>query len=255
MRLLGSFIIAISMYSRIPMPRISWTKERMEYVMCFFPFVGVALGTLYLVWGAIYERLGGSLLWYAAVGTVLPILLTGGIHMDGFLDVMDAKSSCQDRQKKLEIMKDPHTGAFAIISCGTYLLLYAGFFAELPAEELWILAAVPVISRSFSGLSVVLFPKAKKDGLAVSFSRQSRAKTVAAVLIGFLLLGGAWIWQFGGPVKAVCLLGSGLLWFGWYDRMTRREFGGVTGDLAGYFLEQCELILLIVAVLCHKIMG
>ena len=44
MKLLGSMVIAFSMYSRIPMPRVEWTKERMKYAMCFFPLVGVVQG-------------------------------------------------------------------------------------------------------------------------------------------------------------------------------------------------------------------
>ena len=43
MNLLGSLAIAFSMYSRIPMPQVSWTKERMKYAMCFFPLIGVVI--------------------------------------------------------------------------------------------------------------------------------------------------------------------------------------------------------------------
>ena len=72
---------------------------------------------------------------YQVGGVVLPVLLNGGIHMDGFLDVTDAKSSYGDREKKLEILKDPHTGAFAIIGGCVYFLIYYGAFGELPVES------------------------------------------------------------------------------------------------------------------------
>ena len=63
--------------------------------------------------------------------TLLPILLTGGIHLDGFMDTSDALASYGDRVKKAGDFKDPHTGAFAIIGLGLYLLLYAGAVLSL----------------------------------------------------------------------------------------------------------------------------
>lgn len=64
----------------------------------------------------------------ALVGAAVPLLVTGGIHMDGFLDTMDAVHSYGDRSRKLEILKDPHLGAFAVISFGVYMMLYLGVF-------------------------------------------------------------------------------------------------------------------------------
>ena len=55
---------------------------------------------------------------------VAPIIITGGIHMDGFLDTQDALGSYQPRERRLEILKDSHAGAFAIISCAVYLMMY-----------------------------------------------------------------------------------------------------------------------------------
>lgn len=255
MNVIGGFVIAFSMYSRIPMPHISWTKENMKYAMWFFPMVGAVIGCLYPLWGLAVEHTGGSVLWYSLVGTAIPLLVTGGIHMDGFLDVTDARASFQDREKKLEIMKDPHTGAFAIIGCGVYLLLYAGFFAELPARWLPALAGVPVLSRSFSGLSVLLFPKAKKEGLAASFSTGSKKTEAVAVLTVWGLAAFVWLWMTAGGVTASSMLAAGLLVFAWYFHLCRKEFGGVTGDLAGYFLQLFELILLAVMVLELKVWG
>ena len=84
--------------------------------------------------------------------------------MDGFLDVSDARSSYGEPEKKLEILKDPHVGAFAVIKGSMYLFLYLAVFSELPVSRLPAMGAVFVITRAMSGLSVVLFPKARKEG-------------------------------------------------------------------------------------------
>ena len=51
-----------------------------------------------------------------AVTLITPFILTGMLHLDGYMDVCDALLSRRDKQEKLRILKDPHTGAFAVIS-------------------------------------------------------------------------------------------------------------------------------------------
>ena len=132
MWLLNAMIIAIAMYSKIPMPRVDWNEKNMRYAMCFFPLVGVIIGVLEIVAGnLITVWKGEGTFFYAVVLTLIPVFITGGIHLDGFADTMDAKSSYGDREKKLEILKDPHTGAFAIISLCCYFLLCVGIFSEM----------------------------------------------------------------------------------------------------------------------------
>ena len=171
MWLLNAMIIAIAMYSKIPMPRVDWNEKNMRYAMCFFPLVGVIIGVLEIVAGnLITVWKGEETFFYAVVLTLIPVFITGGIHLDGFADTMDAKSSYGDREKKLEILKDPHTGAFAIISLCCYFLLCVGIFSEMRTERLFASALVFVFSRSLSGISVVTFPAAKNSGLLQDIS-------------------------------------------------------------------------------------
>ena len=82
--------------------------------MCFFPLVGVVTGILEVILGnALLVYTSCGTLFFAGVMTLLPVLVNGGIHMDGFLDTMDALNSYGSREKKLEILKDSRTGAFA----------------------------------------------------------------------------------------------------------------------------------------------
>ena len=233
MKLLYSCIIAISMYSRIPMPQIQWTKERMKHALCFFPLVGLIQGLFLALWLWLAEevfRLSPAMtgLWAAA----LPVLITGGIHMDGFLDTMDGVCSYGDREKKLEILKDPHLGAFAVIYTFAYMLLYAGASCEFAARAEGSARLLPVLfmtmERALSGLSVLSFPSAKKDGLAAS-------------AVSWLLGGLSWL--LAAAVFFVLLL----ILFVWFYRWSKKQFGGITGDLAGFYLQAGELVCLIAA--------
>ena len=249
MWLLNAMIIAIAMYSKIPMPRVDWNEKNMRYAMCFFPLVGVIIGVLEIVAGnLITVWKGEGTFFYAVVLTLIPVFITGGIHLDGFADTMDAKSSYGDREKKLEILKDPHTGAFAIISLCCYFLLCVGIFSEMRIERLFAAALVFVFSRSLSGISVVTFPAAKNSGLLRTFQDGAQKRNVRIVLIFWLLAAGVGFYLTaglcGGAAAAV-----GLAVFFYYYQFSRKQFGGITGDLAGYFLQLCELFMLAVLAL------
>jgi len=254
MNLFGSLVIAFSMYSRIPMPQLEWTRERMKYVICFFPLIGAVIGLLEF---AVF--LGCNALGFRHLGQILPvvipILVTGGIHMDGFLDVVDARSSNGDRKKKLEILKDPHTGAFAIIGCGVYLVLYLAVFLEMRPAMIPVFCLSFVVTRALSGLSVVTFPMAKESGLAASFSGAAQKRAVAVVMVLYLAAAGGGIWYLGGAASAAVTLIISLLIYWYYYTMAKLEFGGITGDLAGYFLQICELALVAgLAVVSHVVL-
>ncbi len=251
--MLESFIIAFAMYSRIPMPRVQWTEKGMRYSMCFFPFVGAVIGVMSLLLFGGMHFLRFTAPAAAAALTVLPVLVNGGIHMDGFLDTVDAGRSYKPREEKLAILKDPHTGAFAVIYTGVYFLLTFGLFCEVTGRELPFIAAGYYYSRILSALSVLCFPKAKKDGTAAAFSDAAGKKAIAALAVQLFLCGAIFLrmdFLYGG----VCL-GMGFLALGYYALRSKRVFGGITGDLAGYFLQLCELGILFGAVMTGKILA
>ena len=136
MRIVKAMIIAFSMYSKIPMPQFQWRDEDMKYMLCFFPWIGAVIGGCVYFWEIICEKYVISLLCYTLIGTAIPLLITGGFHVDGFMDTMDAFCSYQRREKKLEILKDSHIGAFAVIMLGVYGLVYMAAFSEIGDKNL-----------------------------------------------------------------------------------------------------------------------
>ena len=76
--LFESMLIAFSMYSRIPMPRMDWTEERMRYALCFFPLIGAVIGAVEIATFALCEILGAGVLFRTCLLTAVPLLITGG---------------------------------------------------------------------------------------------------------------------------------------------------------------------------------
>ena len=245
--MLQGLIIAFAMYSKIPMPRADWTPENMKYSMCYFPLIGGIIGVMEA--GAYYllNALGFDGFFRGVMLAMVPILVTGGIHMDGFMDTMDARSSWGDREKKLEILKDSHTGAFAILGCVVYLLMNAAAWSEMNERGIWLAAAGFAISRCLSGIGVASFTCAKNSGLLHTFSSTAHKKRVRIVLILELAAICACILIYR-PLAAICMILGALLVFGYYRWFSYKDFGGITGDLAGYFLQICELVMVLVIV-------
>ncbi len=269
-----SLCIALAMYSKIPVPQFEWKDEDMRYAMVFFPVVGVVIGALELVWLWIAEALHLTDLLQAVGMTILPILVTGGLHLDGLLDTSDALHSYQGKERKLEILKDPHIGAFAAIQLAVYLLVYTALAAEgigtaqdnlatgMIGFHIWqYLGSVPIAgvriapagliwgfgfiaSRAMSGIAVVTYPSASGKGSLYQFASAASKQVTLLILVGVLMLSGfmvLWI----HPILGICAIIACVVSAGWFAYMSRKQFGGITGDLAGWYLCMTELLILV----------
>lgn len=241
------------MFSKIPMPQADWSKENMKYMFCFFPFIGAVIGA--------FSLLAAKTGWYFGIGNgfltvilvLIPVVITGGIHVDGLLDTSDALSSWRDREKRLEILKDSHAGAFAVITACVYFMAFYGGYSQINDnwKALCIMALGFCISRCLSGLGVLSLPKANASGTVAEFSRKAEDRPVRITLIVyliFLLAADVYI----QPIWGISAFITALLVFVFYRYKAMKYFGGTTGDLAGYFLCLCEvwsvLILAVVTV-------
>jgi adenosylcobinamide-GDP ribazoletransferase len=234
------------MFSRVPVKNARWDEKHMRYMMCAFPLVGVLVGGLVFAWAFVTYRAGVPNMIRALGFTLLPVIITGGVHLDGFCDTADALSSHAPPERKREILKDPHAGAFAIIALCCYLLTYFTLAYELPRELRSVapFAVSFVLTRAISGLLVLSLPSSSGEGLARTFKAAGdtrRGGVILAVIIAISAVAAIVLDPVSGGA-AVAL--SGLC--GIYIMvMSKRKFGGMSGDLAGYFLQICEMATLL----------
>lgn len=225
---LQTIAVAFAMFSALPVPQFAWNQKNMRYAMCAFPLIGVVIGGLWCLCGALPLPMPAK----AAGFCLIPVWVTGGIHLDGYADTCDALSSYGDREKKLEILKDPHCGAFAVIRLCSYFAAYLALCACVdftPRVGLcWTLALV--LERALSGLAVASFPMAKNTGLAHTFATAADRTTVRRVLMVLAALLSAALLALGGWALVL----AALLVFARYHVVSNKQFGGITGDLAGW---------------------
>ncbi len=75
-------------------------------------------------------------------------LLTRALHLDGFMDTCDALLGSFERRRRLQILRDPHVGAFAVVGLASLLLLKLTALATLPQmNRQAVLLLFPCLSR------------------------------------------------------------------------------------------------------------
>jgi adenosylcobinamide-GDP ribazoletransferase len=236
--------IAISTYSIFPVPRTDWGGDSNRYALCFLPVVGLLIGGCLLLLHWLARIAAIEPIMFAALATALPLLLSGGIHLDGFMDTADALASHQQVAAKLAIMKDSHSGAFAVIFCGLYLLLCFALYHALYSG--WALAAMLpgfILSRSLVALTAFLLPKARAQGMLHAFTRLPARRAAIIALAVLAVLAATAMLHLAGKA-GILAIALALLTLLCYCRMCKRQFGGVTGDTSGFFVQTCELALL-----------
>lgn len=250
-RILKGFVVCFSMYSIIPMPQLDWDENSLKYTFCFFPFVGVVIGLLTILWYHLSVLMGLNGLLYCAVAVLIPVVISGGIHVDGLIDTCDALFSYGNKEKKLEILKDPRVGAFGVIGCVAYFILALGLYAQFYKNHanLIILAIGFIITRCMSAFAITSMNSAKKTGLASTFGGSANKKAVKITLAVYLFLCFS-VMLFLSQAVTLILAGVLIMVVFWFRHICKKQFGGITGDLAGLFLNISEIAILAVCSLC-----
>lgn len=225
----------------------------------WFPVVGLLLGGI-LAGADLVLRVGlpalqaeptlsrGEGLLSLLVGVILVTLLallTRGLHLDGFMDTCDALLGGFDRRRRLEILRDPHVGAFGVIGLVCLVLLKATAIGGLPGDSrIWVILLVPCVSR-WAVLPVMgRFAYVRSEGLGTPFVRGGGGTRV--MIVGLVVTGAASV-AVAGPMGLVLVAAAGLVAWG-VGAWAARLLGGVTGDIYGAVVETTEAIMLLLAV-------
>ncbi len=236
MSLLRSFLICLSMYTTIPVPHIIWEEKNMKYIFYSLPLIGIILGlTEYLLY-ILSLYLGFSSVLYAALSVAVIVLLTGGIHLDGYADTIDAVFCHGDIEKRRQVLSDAHTGAFAVIYTILYFIVLFASFENMYDKNIpvFIFILVFTISRVLSLFLIALVPSSANKGLLYIFSSKERKKSLLIyafslslvfVFLTYILIS----YKFMLILLLILVIISIIL-----IKYFKKVFGGISGDLAGF---------------------
>lgn len=246
-------VSAFSTFSVLPTPRIEWRADSLRGILGALPLVGVVIGGFGCLYFWLSGLLGLPIVLNAAVLTVLPIAVSGGIHMDGFADTVDALSSHAEPEKKRAILKDPHAGAFAILGVGCYLLLCFGLCAALPQtwNAMLLLGLSHVLARAIGSLLGTVLPTSAQEGMLKTF-RDAAKKATVLILIGWIALALA-LAALLSPLTAALFAACGAAVFFFVKHTASKQFCGMSGDLSGFGISLASIALLFGLVLAERV--
>lgn len=242
-----AFFIGLQFLTRLCIVKQdNWTEQDFGESVKYFPLIGAVLGAIYA--GAAYlmtvflPSCGVTLPPHlvTVVLLVLPILMSGGIFCDGFMDTMDGVFSGRSRERMLEIMKDSCVGSNAVFCFVALMLLEWGTLLDMePSVLVPALFIMPIIARLMVVIEIRRFPLARPDGLGRMFSDYSTANTLIIALIStFILLVPC------GILAYICLaVGTAFSYF--FAGYVTKRIGGMTGDVYGATATLTEALVLL----------
>ena len=246
---MNSILLALQFFTVLPIHKnLSMEKRPITGMYSFFPWIGAGIGAiaclvLYFEW---------SSLMTAFSIVVVGVVLSGGLHLDGFIDASDAYFSYKDRLKRFEILEDPRVGAFGVMAVVLLVLGKVIIVSEVLSTESfhWIFVLlIPFFSRVILTVLFSITATAKTSGLAFYFKQKLNVNivliaTACHFFVSIGILGFVTNWMIAVTFSIVlftfiCVFRSWVL----------KNFGGITGDLLGASVEMSEVVLWITLLL------
>ncbi|MDG5471139.1 adenosylcobinamide-GDP ribazoletransferase [Jeotgalibacillus sp. ET6] len=241
-------MLAFQFFTVVPITKeIELSRRTVPWMIGMLPTVGLVIGwTIAGTAEAAESIFSMSPLMKALLVWVLFISWSGGLHLDGWTDASDAYFSYSSPEKRVEILKDPHVGAFGVLSLVVLLaakgVLFVDLFSQFEESMIWLIW-IPILSRVMMAVLLTAAPLAKEEGIAYYLRQSLYPKHMKIPLITgavALLLPALAFGMMDG--KLLILLMAGFLVFSvilWHFAV--KQFGGINGDLLGAGLEGGEL--------------
>jgi adenosylcobinamide-GDP ribazoletransferase len=247
-KFITSFFMAWGMFFAVPCPLRIWDEKLRGAMLLCLPLIGALTGGLWVLLAYLLGLASCPALVAAAFLTLLPGALTGFIHMDGFMDCCDAILSRRDLEGRRRILKDPHSGSFAVISLGAVFLLEFSFFSSASLRgRIWALLFLPIVSRLCSVLAICRCEPMPGSSYAGTFRGLIKPQYGHLALCLLLLACVLPIFLFGPPGLSAAAVAAGSLFAIWDGR---RQLGGMSGDISGFGIvcgELCGIAVLTLA--------
>ena len=239
--LINGFIMALSMFTILPVPYKVWKDEAVRHMMKLYPLVGIFVGVINYVVFRLTDYFNLSTILISALTMVTPFIITGMLHLDGFMDVCDALLSRRDKKEKVRILKDPNTGAFSVISLGILFIIDFASTYTLVENRTSIIGIIiiPIISRSLMGI-MLLKKEAMKESSLGSYFKKGTTKVDILILYIFLIIASGLFMLLG--IKFILVPLAMIIIAILSVEKSIKELRGISGDIAGYGLVLSEVL-------------
>ena len=250
MKMIKGLVMCIQFFTSIPIPyEVPMDRPHINKAIKMFPVLGFLQGILYSVilyvllqWTPFSPLAIAFFIWLAL------IIITGGIHLDGWMDCSDAYFSYRDKKRRIEIMTDSRIGAFGVLSVIVLLSAKFLFIYEIVLRSskytLLFIILIPFLGKIVMGILLLNVKSAKEEGLGALFKEAASRRTLWIYPIYVVIMGLAIFLIWPKAMSGFLLLVlAALLFLIVISRKTVRWFGGITGDVLGASVEGVECLL------------
>lgn len=223
--------LMLQFFTRIPLPfDCDYSEENFKKGLYVFPIIGIIIGLLLALVGYLIPMspVRGIIL------TLIYLVVSGGLHLDGFADTYDGVYSGRSKERKLEIMKDPNVGSFGAIALIMIIVSYVYGFQSMP---LHMLIVVPFAARAIAQAATHGQVYARKEGMGQWFVTASPTLWAMMQLLLTILI----LFYFG-MMNLVIMLLVMIIWVNIRRMNVVKALGGLTGDVIGFFIEEAQMI-------------
>lgn len=235
-----NFLLALQFLTIIPVKIKHINANRMSNSLVYFPAVGLLLGLFLAGMGCLLSYLNFERFSINIILVILLAILTGGLHLDGLADTLDAFLSRKSKEEKLKIMHDSNVGAMGVLGIASVILLKIAFLSSVttPLKYLSLMLAC-ILSRWSLLFTMFLFPYARNEGKAKVFIEGINRKIffwATIITLIFVVL----IWRIKGLLLFLMIIPCAYT----MGRFIKERIGGITGDTLGATNELIEVIAL-----------
>ncbi|MEK6747911.1 MAG: adenosylcobinamide-GDP ribazoletransferase [Pseudomonadota bacterium] len=252
MRIFYPLLFALQFLTRLPV-RLSHLPDNkiIGRSLMYYPLVGLLIGSCLSALHYGLLSIAAPNILRAAIEVTCWVLITGALHLDGLADMVDAWAGGRgNRQRTLDIMKDPTSGPMGVSALMLILLLKFSVLNNIFYSQWYILLLTPFVARCALVWLFVSMPYVRRGGLGEALSRHAPKRS--AKVLAFICVAGA-LALF--KIPAALLLASTLLVYAIFSYTLRSRIGGTTGDTAGALVEIVETVALVVATLALPIIN
>lgn len=255
--IIDGVLLAFQFLSILPLKKeVPWDAKRASASLSAYPVVGLVLGAILAIISYMVLTFSSFPITLISFFLLcLSIIYSGGLHLDGWMDVSDAVLSHRSRERKLEIMKDPRVGPFAVLSLffllgWRYLFIYETLKLT---KEIWLyILLIPFLTRWIMGWMLLFGKPARNEGLAYMF-QSFITHSIKTIYVFWLLIPIGIFVLFHRPflVNWFIILIILFLYYLFAKKFFYHQFDGITGDTVGATGEGGETLLWMIVYLLH----
>ncbi|CAM3896962.1 adenosylcobinamide-GDP ribazoletransferase [Hathewaya histolytica] len=240
---LNNLLLYFQFFTRIPINKsLDCDMKNFRDGAFFFPVIGLFIGALqYGLYRILINFIPGNIV--AVIVLTVPIIVTGGLHVDGLGDTCDGFFSFKgDKEKIMEVMKDSRVGTFASIAIVVDILLrYTAISTLISTGNPYMLIAAPIVGRFTVVFLAFIGKSAKKNSSANIYINNIDVKgIIIATLITFLF-----IFKLISIKYTLIIIVASLVVSYAFNLFCNNKIGGLNGDNLGANYEIIDVFSMI----------